>query len=254
MCRDPLIRFTEDAMERAAGEFRAIHEAVVVLDYFKDLPDPRRLGKVTYPLAEWQYRAERRRSSIARGSARRRSVFSAGSGRFAMERLHTITPEIVKTIPGRRATLRSAGRGARVTSAGSGNIGSPRASRPFEERLREVGYAPCDYRCGREPGLPNRPQDRVCGSEGRGSERHRRLLGNADPRHFPRHHLSPRRPDSGPHGIRLPHDAAPLPARGGLRADRPLRGHPPLRTEPAARKRCRCFVEARFRTAAMPFP
>ena len=39
-------------------------------------------------------------------------------------------PEIVKTIPGRRATLRSAGRGARVTSAGSGNIGSPRASRP----------------------------------------------------------------------------------------------------------------------------
>ena len=80
-------------MERAAGEFRAIHEAVVVLDYFKDLPDPRRLGKVTYPLGEWQYRAERRRSSISRGSARRRSVFSAGSGRFAMERLHTITSE-----------------------------------------------------------------------------------------------------------------------------------------------------------------
>ena len=111
-------------MERAAGEFRAIHEAVVVLDYFKDLPDPRRLGKVTYPLGEWQYRAERRRSSISRGSARRRSVFSAGSGRFAMERLHTITPEIVKTIPGRRATLRSAGRGSGVTSAG--NIASPR--------------------------------------------------------------------------------------------------------------------------------
>ncbi len=39
-------------MERAAGEFRAIHEVVVFLDYFKDLPDPRRLGKVTYPLGE----------------------------------------------------------------------------------------------------------------------------------------------------------------------------------------------------------
>ena len=38
----------------------------------------------------------------------------------------------------------------------------------------------------------------------------------------------------------LRRDAAPLPARGGLRADRPLRGHRPLRTEPAARKRCRC--------------
>src|SRR6266852_4114512 len=39
-------------MERAAGEFRAIHEVVVFLDYFKDLPDPRRLGKVIYPLGE----------------------------------------------------------------------------------------------------------------------------------------------------------------------------------------------------------
>jgi hypothetical protein len=39
-------------MERAAGEFRTIHEAVVFLDYFRDLPDPRRLGKVTYPLGE----------------------------------------------------------------------------------------------------------------------------------------------------------------------------------------------------------
>ena len=39
-------------MERAAGEFGAIHEAVVFLDYFKDLPDPRQLRKVTYPLGE----------------------------------------------------------------------------------------------------------------------------------------------------------------------------------------------------------
>jgi len=39
-------------MERAAGEFGAIHEAVVFLDYFKDLSDPRQLGKVTYPLGE----------------------------------------------------------------------------------------------------------------------------------------------------------------------------------------------------------
>src|SRR5208337_2018843 len=39
-------------MERAAGEFGAISEAVVFLDYFKDLPDPRQLGKVVYPLGE----------------------------------------------------------------------------------------------------------------------------------------------------------------------------------------------------------
>src|ERR1700687_5116229 len=39
-------------MERAAEEFGAISEAVVFLDYFKDLPDPRQLGKVVYPLAE----------------------------------------------------------------------------------------------------------------------------------------------------------------------------------------------------------
>ena len=39
-------------MERAAEEFGAIGEAVVFLDYFKDLPDPRQLGKVVYPLAE----------------------------------------------------------------------------------------------------------------------------------------------------------------------------------------------------------
>src|ERR1700681_460531 len=39
-------------MEQAAGEFGAISEAVVFLDYFKDLPDPRQLGKVIYPLDE----------------------------------------------------------------------------------------------------------------------------------------------------------------------------------------------------------
>src|SRR5438270_6763462 len=39
-------------MERAAEEFGAIGEAVVFLDYFKDLPDPRQLGKVVYPLDE----------------------------------------------------------------------------------------------------------------------------------------------------------------------------------------------------------
>src|SRR5262249_55717535 len=52
------------------------------------------------------------------------------------------------------------------------------------------------------------------------------------------------------------HDVMPLlfPLTAGLRADRPLCGHRPLRTESAARKRCRCFVDARFRTAAMPFP
>lgn len=39
-------------MERAAEEFGAISEAVVFLDYFKDLPDPRQLCKVIYPLDE----------------------------------------------------------------------------------------------------------------------------------------------------------------------------------------------------------
>ena len=39
-------------MERTAGEFEAISEAIVFLDYFRDLPDPRQLGKVTYPLDE----------------------------------------------------------------------------------------------------------------------------------------------------------------------------------------------------------
>jgi predicted transposase YbfD/YdcC len=39
-------------MEKAAAEFGAISEAVVFLDYFRDLPDPRQPGKVVYPLAE----------------------------------------------------------------------------------------------------------------------------------------------------------------------------------------------------------
>src|SRR6516162_3210993 len=39
-------------MERTAGETGALGEAVVFLNYFKDLPDPRQRGKVLYPLDE----------------------------------------------------------------------------------------------------------------------------------------------------------------------------------------------------------
>jgi predicted transposase YbfD/YdcC len=39
-------------MEGTAWEFGAVKEAVVFLEYFKDLPDPRQRGKVTYPLDE----------------------------------------------------------------------------------------------------------------------------------------------------------------------------------------------------------
>jgi predicted transposase YbfD/YdcC len=39
-------------MEKAAADFGAIGEAVVFLEYFKDLSDPRQLGKVVYPLDE----------------------------------------------------------------------------------------------------------------------------------------------------------------------------------------------------------
>jgi predicted transposase YbfD/YdcC len=39
-------------MERAAVEFAALGESVVFLEYFKDLPDPRQRGKITYPLDE----------------------------------------------------------------------------------------------------------------------------------------------------------------------------------------------------------
>src|SRR5262249_8902670 len=50
----------------------------------------------------------------------------------------------------RRATLRSTGRGSRVISAGIGSIASPRASQPFEERLREACHSksPCAHQCG----------------------------------------------------------------------------------------------------------
>jgi predicted transposase YbfD/YdcC len=39
-------------MEVAAGESGALGEAVVFLNHFKDLPDPRQSGKVIYPLGE----------------------------------------------------------------------------------------------------------------------------------------------------------------------------------------------------------
>src|SRR5712692_5093798 len=39
-------------MEKAAAEFGALSEAVVFLDYFKGLADPRQRGKVVYPLDE----------------------------------------------------------------------------------------------------------------------------------------------------------------------------------------------------------
>src|SRR6266496_681186 len=39
-------------MEEAAAECGAFNEAVVFLDYFKELPDPRQRGKVVYPLDE----------------------------------------------------------------------------------------------------------------------------------------------------------------------------------------------------------
>jgi hypothetical protein len=48
--KEHLIRDAEDAMETAAGGFAALGEAVVFLIHFKDLPDPRQPGKVTYPL------------------------------------------------------------------------------------------------------------------------------------------------------------------------------------------------------------
>src|SRR5215472_1088368 len=83
-------------MERTAGETGALGEAVVFLDYFKDLPDPRQRGKVLYPLDEvfcafWQCLPGRRRSSTSPGSARRNSSCCGGSARFATERLPTTT-------------------------------------------------------------------------------------------------------------------------------------------------------------------
>jgi hypothetical protein len=42
----------EAAMDGRAGECGALSEAIVFLDYFADLPDPRQQGKVVYPLGE----------------------------------------------------------------------------------------------------------------------------------------------------------------------------------------------------------
>src|ERR1700693_5925235 len=39
-------------MEASVGAFAAVSEAVVFLNHFKGLPDPRQPGKVIYPLAE----------------------------------------------------------------------------------------------------------------------------------------------------------------------------------------------------------
>ena len=39
-------------MDGDATDFEAVSETVVFLEHFKDLPDPRQLGKVIYPLAE----------------------------------------------------------------------------------------------------------------------------------------------------------------------------------------------------------
>jgi hypothetical protein len=39
-------------MEQAAVALEAIGESIVFLDHFKELPDPRQHGKITYPLGE----------------------------------------------------------------------------------------------------------------------------------------------------------------------------------------------------------
>jgi hypothetical protein len=39
-------------MEQAAVALEAIGESIVFLDHFKELPDPRQRGKITYPLGE----------------------------------------------------------------------------------------------------------------------------------------------------------------------------------------------------------
>ncbi|MCK6454882.1 MAG: transposase family protein, partial [Alphaproteobacteria bacterium] len=39
-------------MDKSAETFDASFEAVVFLNHFRDLPDPRQRGKVTYPLDE----------------------------------------------------------------------------------------------------------------------------------------------------------------------------------------------------------
>jgi predicted transposase YbfD/YdcC len=46
------IRYEGTAMEDVIADFGALGEAVVFLNHFKDMPDPRQRGKVTYPLDE----------------------------------------------------------------------------------------------------------------------------------------------------------------------------------------------------------
>jgi hypothetical protein len=41
-------------MEHPADNHDALYEAVVFLSHFKDLPDPRQSGKITFPLDEVQ--------------------------------------------------------------------------------------------------------------------------------------------------------------------------------------------------------
>src|SRR5213595_3242459 len=42
----------EGTVDKAAVDFATIGETTVFLDHFKELPDPRQRGKVTYPLDE----------------------------------------------------------------------------------------------------------------------------------------------------------------------------------------------------------
>src|SRR5215831_16864115 len=84
-------------MEPTAGETGALGEAVVFLDYFKDLPDPQQRGKVLYPLDEvlllclLAVLAGSEAITDIAGSARRNSSCCGGSARFATERLPTTT-------------------------------------------------------------------------------------------------------------------------------------------------------------------
>ena len=96
-------------MDRITEEFGALSEAIVFLDYFKELPDPRQRGKMIYPLAEVLLLCllavlggAETFVDIARFGEKKLD-FCAGSGRFAMERLHTITSAIFL----RHSTLRN---------------------------------------------------------------------------------------------------------------------------------------------------
>ena len=57
-------------MDSSAEEIGALYEAVVFLNYFKDLPDVRQSGKVKYPLDEilLLLPARRRRPQVRRRS------------------------------------------------------------------------------------------------------------------------------------------------------------------------------------------